>query len=145
MVVFPEPLTFSGSSASILIVPLTIVSAFSHVNLTSALLLVEVTMVRVQSFCSSLNGAFSSFSLVMQLLEVLVLVFSAEFAFILASILARCSGVSLARNSAGMGISPLVILVVVVSQRPVLTFRGGSLSAAQTATDDSITNPAKIV
>jgi hypothetical protein len=60
----------------------------------------------------------------MQLLEVLVLVFSAEFAFILASILARCSGVSLARTSAGMGISPLVILVVVVSHRPVLTFRG---------------------
>src|SRR6266566_7733512 len=126
MVVFPEPLTFSGSSASILIVPLTIVSAFSHVNLTSALLLVEVTMVRVQSFCSSLNGAFSSFSLVMQLLEVLVLVlvFSAEFAFILASILPRCSGVMLPRNSAGMGISPFVILVVVVSQRPALTFRG---------------------
>src|SRR5947208_8553539 len=104
MVAFPEPLTFSGLSASTLIAPLTLVSALSHMNLTSALLLVEVTMVRVQSFCSSLNGAFSSCSLVMQLLEVLVLVlvFSAEFAFILASILPRCSVVSLARTSAGM-------------------------------------------
>src|SRR5260370_35861288 len=114
-VVWAEPLTLSGFSASTLIVPLIFIPDMSQGNLTTALLVVEVRIVGEHSFSRSLNGAFSSFSLVRQLFEVLVVVLPAEFAFILSSILARCSGVSLAVISGGMGISPRLVVAWVCS------------------------------
>src|SRR6185436_13208039 len=55
-----------------------------------------------------------------------------------ASNFARCSGLSLASISAGIGICPLVVDVIVLSHNPVLTFSGWNLAWAH-ATDDNIT------
>jgi hypothetical protein len=91
---------------------------------------VELRTVVVHSFASaSFNLSLSMSSLVTQCFSVVVFVCVVDFAFILSSILARCSGVSRFSISAGIGISPALLIVRVLSQRPGLTFRGCSLAA----------------
>ncbi|HKR82894.1 MAG TPA: hypothetical protein VJS37_01895 [Terriglobales bacterium] len=54
-----------------------------------------------------------------------------------ASNFARCSGLSLASISAGIGICPLVVDVIVLSHNPVLTFNGWNLAWAHAAEDNN--------
>jgi hypothetical protein len=122
-VISPEPLTLSGLSTSMCIVPLDLTSPNSQTIFSSALVLLEVMIVCLHSFWL-LKGCSDSFSFVSQSLLVNVLVFGAEFPFIRDSNFARCSGVSLDSNSAGNGIWPLVVDVTVLSHKPVLTFSG---------------------
>jgi len=102
-VICPEPLTLSGLSTSIRMVPLAFTSLISQTIFTSALVPVETRIVCLHSF-SLLKGCSANFSLVSQSLLVWVLVFGEAFWFMRASNFARCSGVSLANISAGIGI-----------------------------------------
>jgi hypothetical protein len=90
---------------------------------------VELTTVVVHSFASAIfNLSLSKSSLVIQCFSVTVLVCPPEFAFILSSIRARCSGVNRFSISVGIGISPVLFIVRVLSQRPGLIFRDCSLT-----------------
>jgi hypothetical protein len=94
--------------------------------------LVELTTVVAHPFASaSVSLSFSKSSLVTQWFSVVVLERAAEFAFILSSILARCSGVSRFNISGGIPISPALFIVRVLSQRPGLIFRVCSLTAGK--------------
>lgn len=138
-VICPEPFTASGLSASIFMVPLVLTSPTSHETFTSIRLPVELMTVSLHS-CWLLKGCSASFSFVSQPFEVWVLVLGVElaFAFMRASILARCSGLSFARNSAGMGIWPDVVILVVLSHRPVFTFSGWNFPCAHAADEINI-------
>jgi hypothetical protein len=110
--------------------------SWSHTSLALAEVLVEATTVVVHSFVSaSFSLSRSKSSWVRQCFSVVVLVCAAEFAFILSSILARCSGVSRLSISAGMGNVPSRLIVRVLSHRPGLTFRGCSLAADSVSVD----------
>src|SRR5579863_7541535 len=75
----------------------------------------------------------------------LLTVFLAPFrAAIMASIFARCSGVSLASTSAGMGGIPLICPFNVVCHSPGFTSNGRK-SAAQSAEQASIASPIEIL
>jgi hypothetical protein len=61
----------------------------------------------------------------------------AEFAFIRASNLARCSGLNRASNSAGIGSWPVLVEVTVLSHKPVFTFNGWNLFCAHAAEENN--------
>jgi len=68
-VICPEPLTFSGLSTSIRMIPLVFTSPNSQIIFTSAFVLVEAVIVCLHSF-ALLKGCSASFSLVSQSLLV---------------------------------------------------------------------------
>jgi hypothetical protein len=78
-----------------------------------------------------------SFSFVSQSFFVTVVGLGAEFAFMRASNLARCSGLNRASNSAGIGTWPLLVEVTVLSHKPVFTFNGWNLFCAQAAEENN--------
>src|SRR5712671_1957600 len=108
--------------------PVACMPAVSQTIFPLTFVLVELTTVVVHSFASAIfNLSLSKSSLVTQCFSVSVLVCPPEFAFILSSILARCSGVNRFSNSVGIPISPVLLIVRVLSQRPGLIFRDCSL------------------
>src|SRR3954462_13364492 len=80
-------------------------------------------MVRLHDLLSLPNGLSRS-SFLTQCLVTVVRGPCMPRAFIMASILARCSGVILSIISCGMGIWPVVSLVIVDSHSPVFTLSG---------------------
>jgi hypothetical protein len=118
--------------------------ALHDVPRASISLPVELRTVQVHIWSGPVNGSVFKSFLVTHLFQVLVC--GPILLFIMASILARCSGVILARRSAGIGISPLAVTVSCTSQRPVFMFNGWILSAAQTAAAaDTTTSPKTIL
>src|SRR5215469_4590352 len=131
-----EPLTCSGSAATSSSVPVACIPSWSQTSFALTLVDVLLITVVVHSFASaSFNRSFSMSSLVTQCFSVVVFVCAAECAFILSSILARCSGESRFSISAGIGIWPALLIVRVLSQRPGLTFRGCTLRAVWESAD----------
>ena len=78
-------------------------------------------------------GDFSKSSFVTQLFDVDVL--PPELDFILCSSLARCSADNLSSIPGGIGISPAILCVTVVSQRPGLTFKGCNFASVWSTGD----------
>jgi hypothetical protein len=111
----------------------------SQTRLAFTEVLVELRTVVVHSLVSAnLSLSFSKSSFVTQCFSVTVFERVADLAFILSSILARCSGVSRFNISGGIPISPALCMVRVLSQRPGLIFSGCSLAAGCTSVDGRI-------
>src|SRR5215469_12053164 len=99
-----EPLMCSGSAATRKVCMQRARLNWSHTNFALTVVDVVLITVVVHSFASaSFSRSFSMSSLVTQCFSVVVLECAAECAFILSSILARCSGESRFSISAGIG------------------------------------------